>query len=58
MEGERIYTQTHNVSVLLYHIACPAKYRRAVINEAEDKTIKETCEGTSEMREVKILEMG
>ncbi|MDR1307596.1 MAG: IS200/IS605 family transposase, partial [Treponema sp.] len=24
--------KSHNVSVLLYHIVCPAKYRRVVIN--------------------------
>ncbi|MDR1893856.1 MAG: IS200/IS605 family transposase, partial [Spirochaetales bacterium] len=25
--------KSHNVSVLLYHIVCPAKYRRVVISE-------------------------
>jgi hypothetical protein len=25
------------------HIVCPAKYRRVVISEEEDKTLKETC---------------
>jgi hypothetical protein len=27
-----IIRKEHNVSTLMYHIVCPAKYRRAVIN--------------------------
>ncbi|MDR0639148.1 MAG: transposase, partial [Spirochaetaceae bacterium] len=50
--------KSHNVSVLLYHIVCPAKYRRAGINEAADKTIKETCEEISKRYEIKFLEIG
>jgi REP element-mobilizing transposase RayT len=50
--------KSHNVSVLLYHIACPAKYRRVVINEDIDKTIKEVCEGISVRYEIKFLEIG
>jgi REP element-mobilizing transposase RayT len=48
----------HNVSVLLYHIVCPAKYRRVVIGEDIDKTIKEVCKGISERYEIKFLEIG
>jgi REP element-mobilizing transposase RayT len=50
--------KSHNVSVLLYHIVCPAKYRRVVINEDVDKTLKELCEGISERYEIKFLEIG
>jgi REP element-mobilizing transposase RayT len=50
--------KSHNVSVLLYHIVCPAKYRRVVINEDVDKTLKEVCEGISERYEIKFLEIG
>ena len=50
--------KSHNVSVLLYHIVCPAKYRRVVINEKIDKTIKETCEEISKRYEIKFLEIG
>jgi hypothetical protein len=32
-----------NVSVLIYHIVCPTKYRRVVISEEVDKTLKEAC---------------
>jgi REP element-mobilizing transposase RayT len=44
--------------VLLYHIVCPAKYRRLVINDSVDKTIKETCEEISKRYEIKFLEIG
>ena len=50
--------KSHNVSVLLYHIVCPAKYRRVVINEEVDKTLKKVCEGISERYEIKFLEIG
>jgi REP element-mobilizing transposase RayT len=50
--------KSHNVSVLLYHIVCPAKYRRVVTSEAVDETIKETCEEISKRYEIKFLEIG
>ena len=50
--------KSHNVSVLMYHIVCPAKYRRIVINDAVDKTIQETCEEISKRYEIKFLEVG
>jgi len=50
--------KAHNVSVLMYHIVCPAKYRRVVINEEVDKTLKETCEGISKRYEIIFLEIG
>ena len=50
--------KSHNVSVLLYHIVCPAKYRRLVINDSVDKTIQETCEEISKRYEIRFLEVG
>ena len=35
--------KSHNVSILLYHFVCPAKYRRIVFSEAVDQTLKDTC---------------
>ena len=32
--------KSHNVSVLIYHYVCPAKYRRVVFGEAVDITLK------------------
>jgi REP element-mobilizing transposase RayT len=50
--------KSHNVSVLLYHIICPAKYRRVVISEEVDKTLKEVCEEISKRYEIEFLEIG
>jgi REP element-mobilizing transposase RayT len=50
--------KSHNVSVLIYHIVCPTKYRRVVINNDVEKTIKETCEGIEDRFEIKFLEIG
>ena len=35
--------KSHNVSVLIYHLVCPAKYRRVVFDEAVDETLKDIC---------------
>ncbi len=48
----------HNVSVLLYHIVCPAKYRRAVFTAAVDEKLKEICEEISLRYEIEFLEIG
>jgi len=31
----------HNVSSLLYHIVCPAKYRRVIFDEEVDTMLKD-----------------
>ena len=49
--------KSHNVSVLLYHIVCPAKYRRVVISEEVDQTMKEVCEDIGKRYEIKFLEI-
>ncbi|MDQ3062377.1 MAG: IS200/IS605 family transposase, partial [Acidobacteriota bacterium] len=35
--------KSHNVSVLLFHIVCPAKYRRAVFSAEVDAKLKQVC---------------
>ena len=50
--------KSHNVSVLMYHFVCPAKYRRVVIDEDVDRVIRETCEGIQERYEIRFLEVG
>ncbi len=56
-ESEYIH-RSYNVSVLLYHFVCPAKYRRVVISDSVDKTIKETCLEISKRYEIHFLEIG
>jgi REP element-mobilizing transposase RayT len=53
-----IIHKSHNVSVLLYRIVCPTKYRRVVINKEVEEKIKETCEGIEDRFEIKFLETG
>ncbi|WP_373233479.1 IS200/IS605 family transposase [Cohnella sp.] len=50
--------KSHNVSVLMYHFVCPAKYRRAVFNKAVDETLKEVCLEISKRYEIEFLEIG
>ena len=50
--------KSHNVSVLMYHIVCPAKYRRAVFTPPVDRKLKEVCLEISKRFEVTFLEIG
>ncbi|HUI90705.1 MAG TPA: transposase, partial [Chitinivibrionales bacterium] len=35
--------KSHNVSVLLYHFVCPAKYRKVVFSKEVDNEIRNIC---------------
>ena len=50
--------KSHNVSVLIYHFVCPAKYRRAVFTETVDIVLKEVCLEIEKRYEVVFLEIG
>ena len=50
--------KSHNVSVLIYHIVCPAKYRKMVITKEVDEAIKEICIEIEKRYEVQFLEKG
>lgn len=50
--------KSHNVSVLMYHFVCRAKYRRVVIDEEVDEVIRKTCEEISKRYEIEFLEVG
>jgi REP element-mobilizing transposase RayT len=54
----RFIHKSHNVSVLLYHIVCPAKYRRVVFSPEVDQKLKEVCVEISKRYEVTFLEIG
>ncbi len=53
-----IIRKDHNVNVLIYHIVCPAKYRRAVISEEIEKKLQKVCMGIAARYEIKFLEIG
>ena len=46
------------MSVLIYHLVCPTKYRRVVIDKKVDMVIKEICEGIEKRYELHFLEIG
>jgi len=50
--------KTHNVSVLLYHLVCPTKYRRVVIDGNVEKILVEVCQEISQRYEINFLEIG
>src|ERR1051325_10909907 len=54
----RFIHKSHNVSVLLYHIVCPAKYRRVVFSSEVDLKLKEVCLQISNRYEITFLEIG
>lgn len=55
--SKHIYKQ-HNKTLLLYHIVYPVKYRRKVITENIEKTLKKICIGISERYEIYFIEIG
>ncbi|OKP96967.1 IS200/IS605 family transposase [Paenibacillus sp. P46E] len=50
--------KSHNVSVLMYHFVCPAKYRKSVFSAEVDETLKEICLEISKRYEIIFLEIG
>jgi REP element-mobilizing transposase RayT len=50
--------KSHNVSILLYHFVCPAKYRRIVFNEEVDPVLKAVCLDIAQRYEIVFLEIG
>jgi REP-associated tyrosine transposase len=46
----------HNVSALLYHIVCPAKYRRVIFDAEVDTVLKEICLDSAQRYERAFLE--
>jgi REP element-mobilizing transposase RayT len=57
--GESKYIhKSHNVSLLLYQIICPAKYRRVVFSDSVDITLKDICLEISKRYQIYFLEIG
>ncbi len=54
----RYLHKSHNVSVLLYHLVCPAKYRRVVFDVSVDVVLKEVCLAIADRYEIIFLEIG
>ncbi|MEM7112941.1 MAG: IS200/IS605 family transposase [Chloroflexota bacterium] len=54
----RLIKKSHNVSILLYHIVCPVKYRRKVINDEVEKAIRQICLEIEERYQIEFMEIG
>jgi putative transposase len=50
--------KAHNVSVLIYHIVCPAKYRKVVFTDEVDQSLKKVCLEIAKRYEIHFLEIG
>jgi REP element-mobilizing transposase RayT len=50
--------KSHDVSVLIYHLVCPAKYRRVVFSKEVDTVLKEVCLEIAKRYEIIFLEIG
>jgi REP element-mobilizing transposase RayT len=57
MESRYIH-KPHNVSVLMYHVVCAAKYRRAVMSEHVDEVVRDVCLEIEKRWEIGFLEIG
>ena len=53
-----IWKKSHNISVLIYHYVCPAKYRKVVFDKEVDEILRETCVEIEKRYEIKFLEIG
>ncbi|OGK16671.1 transposase [Candidatus Roizmanbacteria bacterium RIFCSPHIGHO2_01_FULL_39_12c] len=50
--------KSHNVSLILYHFVCPAKYRRVIFDKTVDLELKNVCLEISKRFEIIFLEIG
>ncbi|USS96794.1 IS200/IS605 family transposase [Serratia symbiotica] len=50
--------KSHNVTVLMYHIVLPAKYRRTVFDDSVDGVLTAVCLEIELRYQVKFLEIG
>src|SRR5450432_1417691 len=51
-------SKSHNVSVLLYHFVCPAKYRRKIFSEEVTKSLLLICFEITVKYEIEFIEIG
>ena len=54
----KLVRKSHNVSVLIYHYVCPAKYRKVVINQKVDEILKEVCLEIAKRYQIEFIEIG
>ena len=52
------WRKSHNISILIYHYVCPAKYRRVVFNTEVEEVLREVCLEIEKRYEIKFIEIG
>jgi len=57
MESEYIH-KSHNVSALIYHYVCLAKYRRIIFSDVIDQSLNEVCIEIEKRYDIRFLEIG
>lgn len=57
MESRYIH-KPHNVSVLMYHLVCAAKYRRVVMSKHVDEVLRRASVEIEKRWEIQFLEIG
>ena len=57
MESRYIHKR-HNVSVVMYHLVCAAKYRRVVLSKHVDEVLRLACLEIEKRWEIVFLEIG
>ena len=50
--------KAHNVSILMYHYVCPAKYRRMIFDKEVDEVLIKTCEEITKRYDINVMEIG
>ena len=54
----KLVRKSHNVSVLIYHYVCPARYRRVEFDQEVDEILKDVCLEISKRYEIEFIEIG
>ena len=57
MKVSEYVNKSHNVTVLIYRLVFPAKYRRAVFDEHVDEVMKDVCMEIEKRYQMKFLEI-
>jgi len=50
--------KSHNVTLLLYHLVCPVKYRKKVFTDEVEITLKNICFEIEQRYELRYIEIG
>ena len=50
--------ESHNKTLLLYHLVFPAKYRKEIFSDEATEGLKDICLGLSRRYEIHFVEIG